>query len=430
MIDVPNTNPPDRPKDRLARGLLLALLRNLRGGVLVFQEGTRVHRCGDEGPLAACIEVRSPRFWGRLVSGGSIAAGEMWVEGMWHSPDLVALIRLLARNLATFDRLERSVGWLTLPLHRLHHLLRPNTRAGSRTNIAAHYDLGNEMYRGFLDQSMQYSCALFPHPEATLDQAQRHKLDVICRRLDLKPGEHLLEIGTGWGGLAIHAARNYGCQVTTTTVSRAQYEYADSWIRQERLQDRITLLMRDYRDLEGQYDKLVSIEMIEAVGHAFLPLFFRQLGRLLRPGGRLLIQAITMPEDRYDRYRRSVDFIQRYIFPGGCLTSVCLMCSLLARETDLRLLRLHDHGPHYARTLNLWRRRFLDLAPELLRRGTDQDFIRLWDFYFAYCEGGFREGTVSVVQLEARRPGSASSPDEEAFPGPAGCGFREAAEEH
>jgi len=425
---------PDSPRgslaslgNRLARRLVLGMLGNLRGGCLLVREGDRTIRCGREPAPCAEIEVRTPLFWSRLLAGGSLAAGETWVEGLWHSPDLVAVVRLLARNLPTLDRLERRLGWLTFPMRRLEHLLRPNSRGGSRTNIAAHYDLGNEMFAAFLDSRLQYSCALFPTPEASLEQAQRHKLDVICRRLDLQPGEHLLEIGTGWGGLAVHAAQEYGCRVTTTTVSQAQFEYARARVQDEGLQDRITVLNQDYRDLRGEYDKLVSIEMIEAVGHAWLPGFFRVLGRLVRPDGRMLLQAITMAEDRYDRYLRGVDFIQRHIFPGGCLPNVSRMCQLLARETDMKLLRVHDHGPHYARTLEIWRERFLALAPELLNQGFTPDFIRLWEFYFAYCEGGFHEGPLSLVHLEARRPGGTSSPGPLFFPGPPGCGFREPA---
>ncbi len=413
--------------DRLARRLVLAMLGNLRGGCLLIREGARTLRCGSELVPSAEIEVRAPLFWSRLLTGGSLAAGETWVEGLWRSPDLVAVVRLLARNLPTLDRLERCLGWLAFPMRRLEHLLRPNSRAGSRTNIAAHYDLGNEMFAAFLDPRLQYSSALFPHPEATLEQAQLHKLEVVCRRLDLHPGEHLLEIGTGWGGLALYAAREHGCRVTTTTVSQAQFEHARSRVRQEGLQNRITVLNQDYRDLRGEFDKLVSIEMIEAVGHAWLPGFFQVLGRLVRPGGRMLLQAITMAEDRYDRYLRGVDFIQRHIFPGGCLPSLSLMCQLLARETDMKLLRVHDHGPHYARTLKIWRERFLALTPDLLGQGFTPDFIRLWEFYFAYCEGGFHEGLLSLVHLEARRPDGTSDPGQLFFPGPPGCGFREPA---
>jgi cyclopropane-fatty-acyl-phospholipid synthase len=394
--------------DKAAKQLLLKLLERLTDGQLLLREGSEHHSLGVTGTdLYAELVVQDPAFYRRLLLGGSIAAGETWVEGLWSSPDPVALVRLLARNQTLLDSLERRLGWLSFPFNKARHWLNRNTLTGSRSNIAAHYDLGNTLYQGFLDSHMQYSSGIYPHPEASLEEAQQAKLRTICERLELGPQDHLLEIGTGWGGLAIYAARHYGCRVTTTTISQAQHDYARAWIDKEGLQDRITLLLEDYRHLQGTYDKLVSIEMIEAVGHAFLPDYFRQLSRLLTPGGRLLIQAITIADQRHGQYLRNVDFIQRYIFPGGCLPSVSQMATLLARETDMQLVRLHDHGQHYARTLAHWCERFLALAPELPTLGYSQDFIRLWHFYFAYCEGGFWERAISLVQLEAAKPGAA-----------------------
>ncbi|WP_439831908.1 class I SAM-dependent methyltransferase [Aeromonas caviae] len=392
--------------DKGAKQLLLKLLARLEQGQLVLHDGSECHRFGKAGcDLHAELVVQDPAFYRRLLLGGSIAAGETWVEGLWTSPEPVALVRLLARNLPLLDALERRLGWLSFPFNKVRHWFNRNTLTGSRANIAAHYDLGNTLYQGFLDDHMQYSSAIYPHPDATLEEGQQAKLYTICERLELGPDDHLLEIGTGWGGLAVYAARHYGCRVTTTTISRAQHDYAKAWIEREGLGDRITLLLEDYRKLEGRYDKLVSIEMIEAVGHAFLPDYFRQLSRLLKPGGRLLIQAITIADQRHAQYLRGVDFIQRYIFPGGCLPCVSQMAGLLARETDMQLVRLHDHGHHYARTLAHWCERFLALAPELPKLGYSQDFIRLWHFYFAYCEGGFWERAISLVQLEAAKPG-------------------------
>ncbi|AWA05569.1 SAM-dependent methyltransferase [Aeromonas hydrophila] len=392
--------------DKGARQLLLNLLGRLEHGQLLLRDGGERHSFGVAGTdLHVELVVQDPAFYHRLLLGGSIAAGETWVEGLWTSPDPVALVRLLARNLPLLDSLERRLGWLSFPFNKVRHWLNRNTLTGSRSNIAAHYDLGNTLYQGFLDSHMQYSSAIYPSAGATLEEGQQAKLRTICERLELGPDDHLLEIGTGWGGLAVYAARHYGCRVTTTTISRAQHDYAKEWIAREGLGDRITLLLEDYRKLEGTYDKLVSIEMIEAVGHAFLPDYFRQLSRLLKPGGRLLIQAITIADQRHAQYLRGVDFIQRYIFPGGCLPSVSQMAGLLARETDMQLVRLHDHGHHYARTLADWCERFLALAPELPALGYSQDFIRLWHFYFAYCEGGFWERTISLVQLEAAKPG-------------------------
>ncbi|PTT49466.1 SAM-dependent methyltransferase [Aeromonas sp. HMWF014] len=392
--------------DKGARQLLLALLGRLEQGQLLLRDGSDRHSFGVAGTdLHAEVVVKDPAFYRRLLLGGSIAAGETWVEGLWTSPDPVALVRLLARNMTLLDSLERRLSWLSFPFNKARHWLNRNTLTGSRSNIAAHYDLGNTLYQGFLDSHMQYSSAIYPGTESTLEEAQEAKLRTICERLELRPDDHLLEIGTGWGGLAIYAARHYGCRVTTTTISQAQHDYAREWIEREGLGDRITLLLEDYRKLEGTFDKLVSIEMIEAVGHAFLPDYFRQLSRLLKPGGRLLIQAITIADQRHAQYLRSVDFIQRYIFPGGCLPSVSQMAGLIARETDMQLVRLHDHGHHYARTLAHWCERFLALAPELPKLGYSQDFIRLWHFYFAYCEGGFWERAISLVQLEAAKPG-------------------------
>ena len=269
--------------DKGARQLLLSLLGRLEQGQLLLRDGNERHSFGVAGTdLHAEVIVQDPAFYRRLLLGGSIAAGETWVEGLWTSPDPVALVRLLARNLTLLDTLERRLGWLSFPFNKVRHWLNRNTLTGSRSNIAAHYDLGNTLYQGFLDSHMQYSSAIYPSAEATLEQGQQAKLRTICERLELRPDDHLLEIGTGWGGLAVYAARHYGCRVTTTTISQAQHDYAKEWIAREGLEDRITLLLEDYRKLEGSFDKLVSIEMIEAVGHAFLPDYFRQLSRLLR----------------------------------------------------------------------------------------------------------------------------------------------------
>ncbi|ATG73318.1 cyclopropane-fatty-acyl-phospholipid synthase [Zobellella denitrificans] len=401
-----------RRLERWARRLAFSLLSGLEGGGLTVLDGEDRFEFGDRhAALQACIRVFDPRFYRRLMTGGSIGAAESWVEGGWHSPDLTALVRLFARNLQVLDRLERRLGWLTAPWQRLRHRRNRNSRSGSRANIAAHYDLGNDMYQLFLDPLMQYSSAVFPAPGASLEQAQEHKLRLICERLELKESDHLLEIGTGWGGLACFAARHYGCRVTTTTLSRAQLEHARARVAREGLAERVTLLLEDYRDLQGRYDKLVSVEMIEAVGHQYLPGYFRTLDRLLKPDGRLLIQAITITDQRYDQYRKSVDFIQRYIFPGGCLPSVSEMCRHLKEQTGMTLTRLHDYGLHYAETLNIWAERFRQAEARLKALGYGQDFQRLWAFYFAYCEGGFREGSIGLVHFEAAKAGARTCPD-------------------
>ncbi|WP_107851983.1 SAM-dependent methyltransferase [Oceanimonas marisflavi] len=394
-----------RRLDRWARSLAFSLLSGLKHAGLTIQDGDDTFFFGEpEAGIQASVRVHDPRCYRRLITGGSIGAAECWVEGGWHSPDLTALTRLFARNMEVLDRLERRLGWLTWPWHRLAHRRNRNSKTGSRANIAAHYDLGNDMYQLFLDPYMQYSSAVFPDVNASLEQAQEHKLRLICERLALKPDDHLLEIGTGWGGLACYAARHYGCRVTTTTLSREQFEHAQARVRQQGLEDRVTLLLKDYRDLSGQYDKLVSVEMIEAVGHEYLPVYFNTLNRLLRPHGRLLIQAITIADQRYEQYRKGVDFIQRYIFPGGCLPSVSEMTRHLREQTDMTLVRLHDYGRDYAETLRIWAERFRRAEPELARLGYGTDFQRLWAYYFAYCEGGFREGTIGLAHFEAVKP--------------------------
>ncbi len=385
--------------DKGARQLLLNLLGRLEHGQLLLRDGGERHSFGVAGTdLHAELVVQDPAFYRRLLLGGSIAAGETWVEGLWTSPDPVALVRLLARNLTLLDSLERRLGWLSFPFNKVRHWLNRNTLTGSRSNIAAHYDLGNTLYQGFLDSHMQYSSAIYPSAEATLEEGQQAKLRTICERLELGPDDHLLEIGTGWGGLAVYAARHYGCRVTTTTISRAQHDYAKEWIAREGLGDRITLLLEDYRKLEGTYDKLVSIEMIEAVGLDFLPGYFRACADRLQPGGRMLLQSIVIADHLYEEARRSVDFIQKYIFPGGALPSVSVIESL-ARQVGLRRSGIDDIGAHYARTLRDWRERFMAQQPAVRTLGFTDEFIRLWEFYFAYCEGGFLERAIGNVQV-------------------------------
>ena len=282
--------------------------------------------------------------------------------------------------------------------------MRRNTLQGSRKNIAAHYDLGNEMFALFLDDTMMYSCAIFEHPQMSLQQASIEKLERVCRKLELQPGDHLLEIGTGWGGLALHAARHYGCRVTTTTISHEQYRMALQRVEQAGLGDRITVLCEDYRNLSGEYDKLVSIEMIEAVGHAYFDTYFEQCSRLLKSDGLMLLQSITIADQRYAAAKRSVDFIQRYIFPGGCLPSVAVLSDSVARNTDMRMLHLEDIGPHYATTLKRWRQRFMARLDSVRALGYPEEFIRMWEYYLCYCEGGFRERAIGTVQVLLGKP--------------------------
>ena len=307
-------------------------------------------------------------------------------------------------NLNMLSRLEKSCGWLLHPYRLVQHRRNRNNRSGAKRNIISHYDLGNDLYETFLDSRMMYSSAIYPDDSSDLEEAAGHKLDIICRKLELKPGDSVIEIGSGWGGFAIHAAAHYGCKVTTTTISEAQYEEAQRRIEAAGLEDRITLLKKDYRDLDGSFDKLVSIEMIEAVGHEFLADYFAKCSCLLKSSGKMLLQAITICDQAYDHYLKGVDFIQRHVFPGGCLVANKVMFDLIARKTDMVVRALEDYGLDYARTLKDWRIAFGRSTDGLELKGYDDRFRRLWNYYLAYCEGGFRERWISVVHLVATKP--------------------------
>ena len=392
--------------DKMAKKLIFSLLANMKDASLTFEEGSELLQLGNVGAdLHGKIIIHNPSCYKKMLLGGSIGAGEAYMQRLWSSPDLTKVIQVLGREQAVLDRLEkRFARFMAIPSW-IYHKARKNTQAGSKKNILAHYDLGNEMYQQFLDKEMLYSSAIYPHQDVDLDQAQLHKLDTICQRLDLKPGETLLEIGTGWGALAIYAAQHYGVHVTTTTISDAQHDHAQARIEALGLTDNITLLKEDYRALTGQYDKLVSIEMIEAVGHEYLASFFATCNKHLKPQGKMLIQAITIADQRYHSYRKGVDFIQRYIFPGGCLPSVSVMADNISNKTDMVITGLHDIGQDYAKTLNHWQQRFDDSLEQVKALGYDDTFIRLWKFYFSYCEGAFLERNISSVHLIAAKPG-------------------------
>jgi cyclopropane-fatty-acyl-phospholipid synthase len=399
--------------DALGKRALLAKLQALRHGCLVLVDGKERHRFGQPSealPEPVVLHVHDSRLYGDVALGGSIGAGEAYMRGYWTSAQLVDVVRLFVLNLDALDGLETGFARLATPLRKAAHALRRNSRAGSRRNIAAHYDLGNEFFRLFLDDTMMYSSAAFDHPAQSLHDAQLARLDRICRRLELQPGDHLLEIGTGWGGLALHAARHFGCRVTTTTISREQWKLARERVQQAGLQDRIEVLCQDYRDLEGQYDKLVSIEMIEAIGHAYYDTYFARCSALLKPDGVMLLQAITIPDQRFERARRSVDFIQRYIFPGSCIPSVAAMTQSIARASDLRVFDLEDIGPHYATTLAHWRENFRANLPRVRALGYDENFIRMWEYYLCYCEGGFAERALGDVLMLLVKPGNRRRP--------------------
>ncbi|MCV4343832.1 SAM-dependent methyltransferase [Pseudomonas capsici] len=394
----------------LRRGVLRQLAK-LRNGQLVVNDGSERHVFGKAGaPIQAEIHVRDSAVWGLVASGGSIGAGEAFIHGYWTTPDLTSVVRVFVSNLDVLDAMEGGIARLTRPMVQGLHWLNRNTRKGSQKNIAAHYDLGNKLFEQFLDPTMMYSAAQFLSENDSLEQAQLNKLERICQKLALKPEDHLLEIGTGWGSMAIYAAQHYGCRVTTTTLSKEQFAYTEQRLVQLGLQDRVTLLLKDYRDLTGQYDKLVSIEMIEAVGHRFLPTYFKQCSHLLKSNGLMLLQAITIREQRYEQARKNVDFIQRYIFPGGALPSVHKMLEIVGGDTDMNLLHMEDFGLHYARTLHLWHENFKQAHSALLDLGYDEYFLRLWEFYLCYCEGGFLERTIGTAQLLLAKPEALRAP--------------------
>jgi len=388
-------------KSSLSKKVVFSLLKKLTDGhIRLIENGQEVSFGNSDANIKATVCVHDQKAYSRILWGGSIGAGEAYVEGLWSSDNLVDVIRLFSRNLATLEKHEQRFGFLLNIVNMFKHRSNRNSKEGSRTNIAAHYDLSNEMYEVFLDKAMQYSSAIFPHETTSLEEAQQHKLKTICESLDLSENDHLLEIGTGWGGLACYAAQNYGCQVTTTTISDAQFDLAQKRINDADLHQKITLLKKDYRDLTGEYSKIVSIEMIEAVGHKFMPTYFGMLDKLLKPGGKSFIQAITMNDQRYDSYVNNVDFIQRNIFPGGHLPSVSVICDLVKNNTNMYMKQLSDYRIDYARTLSAWRATFLANREAIQSLGFSDDFIRLWDYYFCYCEGGFRESAIGLAHIQ------------------------------
>lgn len=391
---------------QFAKQQILKHLAQLKVGNLLLVDGAEKHSFGNGSEISAIIIVHDQRFYGEIAFGGSIGAGEAYMLGYWTADSLTNVIRLMCLNQAVMDTLEGGYQWLTKPLMKVLHWLNSNTTEGSRKNIAAHYDLGNDMFALFLDSTMMYSSAIFNANTPTLRAASELKLKTICDKLDLKPQDHVIEIGTGWGGFAMYAAMNYGCKVTTTTISKQQYEFAKKRVGEAGLSDRITLLLEDYRHLDGTYDKLVSIEMIEAVGHQFYNTYFAKVGALLKPNGMALIQAITIADQRYESAKKSVDFIQRYIFPGSCIPSNTAMLNSVTKSSDLRLFDLEDIGPHYATTLRLWRKNFFDNIAEIRQLGYSEEFIKMWEFYLCYCEGGFAERALGDAHLLLTKPGN------------------------
>ncbi len=392
--------------DAFLRRRLLAQLAPMHDGQLRVRDAFGEVLLGDgHGPLQAMVTIDDPAFYRKVAAQGSVGAGESYIHGDWRCDDLVALVRLLVRNRDLLDGMERgparAAGWLLRGWNRL----RRNSREGSRRNIAAHYDLGNDFFALFLSPDLMYSSALYAQADEPLEVASTRKLDRICQQLHLQPGDRVVEIGTGWGGFAVHAARHYGCHVTTTTISAEQHALAVQRVQDAGLQERVTVLMQDYRDLQGQFDKLVSIEMIEAIGAEFLDIYMGTLQRLLKPDGVALLQAITIEDHRYEQARRSVDYIKRFVFPGSFIPSINAIMAAKTRASDLQLIAQQDFGHSYALTLRAWRQRFLAQRAAVQAQGFDERFCRMWEFYLAYCEGGFLERSIGVSHLLLARPG-------------------------
>jgi cyclopropane-fatty-acyl-phospholipid synthase len=396
--------------DRFLRQRLLERMSGLRHGRLVLKDACGTVELGDPASahpdLQIQLQVLDPEFYRAVARNGSVGAGESYMDGQWRCDDLVGLIQLLLRNRDLLDGLESGLARLGGMAMRAWHTLRRNTRDGSRRNIAAHYDLGNDFFGLFLSNDLMYSSAIWTDPSDTLETASARKLERICRKLDLQPTDRVIEIGTGWGGFALYAATHYGCHVTTTTISREQHALASKRVAAAGMGAHVELLLEDYRDLDGQYDKLVSIEMVEAIGAPYLDVYFEKLGALLKPDGLALLQAITIEDHRYAQALKSVDFIKRHVFPGSFIPSVNALLAAKTRTSDLAPIQLEDFGSSYALTLKAWRERFMAELAQVRAQGFDERFIRLWEFYLAYCEGGFRERSIGVAQLLLAKPGN------------------------
>ncbi len=402
---------------RIGRQLCLKAFTKLTQGQLhIFDRGERL-QFGSHNPttIQGTIHIESDDAWAQLAFGGSLGFAEAYMSKDWETPNLTNVIRVLALNIDELNQAEDAwYASLLTPTQRLYHFLNRNTEKNSKRNIAAHYDIGNELFALFLDPLMMYSSAIYQSTSTLLDQAAAFKCHRIAKKLDLQPNDHLLEIGTGWGSMAIIAARDYGCQVTTTTLSEEQFQYTQKRIQEEGLSDKITLLLQDYRLLHGSFDKVVSIEMIEAVGNQFYDTYFHKISTLLKKDGLALIQGILLPDNRYKRALKRVDFIQKYIFPGSCIPSQIAMQSSISK-TDLSLLHYEDIGQHYARTLADWHKAFNQKEAKIIQLGYNNTFIRMWRYYFSYCEGGFAERAISCGQFLYAKPGNRHSMSETLF---------------
>ncbi len=399
------SSPKERWLDGVARRIVVGALERLTQGRLILVDDDAQSEFGDpRSAHVVRVRIASSECYRRVAFGGTLGAATAYMDGLWRTDDLPALIALVARNEQVHFGLESGWARLAQPVQRLRHWLRRNTRSGSRQNISEHYDLGNDFYRLFLDPTMAYSCGVFESDQDSLEAASVRKFDRLCRKLRLGSEDRLLEIGTGWGGFAIHAAREFGCRVTTTTISDEQFAFATKRIRREGLTSQIEVLQKDYRDLEGRFDKIVSIEMIEAVGDQYYDTFFRTCSHLLEPHGLMALQSITIADQEFERHRREVDFIKRFVFPGSCIPSVTSLLHSVTSSTDMRLFGMEDITRHYVTTLRRWRASFWNNLEAVREQGFSERFIRMWDFYLGYCEGGFSERYLGNVQLVLAKP--------------------------
>jgi cyclopropane-fatty-acyl-phospholipid synthase len=390
--------------NEFSKKLVCGSLKNISKGTLLIIDGNQRHKFYGDDTLNAEIIVNNPRFFTEILLGGSIGASEAYIHKSWASKDVTKVIQLMARNQSTMDSMEGPFKFILAPFLRILHALNRNTLYGSKKNIARHYDLSNKFFSLFLDPSMMYSSAIYPNKTSSINTAAEYKLAVICKKLDLKKTHRVIEIGSGWGGFAIYAAKNYGCHVTTTTISNEQYKYVREKIKRLKLEKNIKVIFKDYRELTGKYDKLVSIEMIEAVGHKFYDSYFQKVSELLNQNGDALIQAITIRDQRYKQAIRSVDFIQKYIFPGSCIPSINAIQDAVTGSGDMVINDVRDIGHHYAKTLGDWREKFTANNKDIIKLGFDEGFLRMWKFYLCYCEGGFLEKSISTIHLHITKP--------------------------
>ena len=406
-----DTKPIELPKnslilDKVARKIILGYFKEIKEGQITVKENSDHMVFGEvtpKFPVKATIEVQNSRMYMDIAAKGLNGSADAFIKGWWTCDNLTNLVRIFTRNRDTANKFESGIANLAIWALKLSHSCRRNNLKESLRNIHAHYDLGNEFFSTFLDDTRMYSCAIFTKPESSLHEASITKIDRICKKLNLSPTDHLLEIGTGWGGFALYAAKNYGCRITSTTISQEQFIFSENLIKKNGLQDQVTILKKDFRELEGQFDKLVSIEMIEAIGHRLYKTFFQKCGQLLKPEGLLAIQAITITDNLFHESKDFIDFIKQYIFPGSCIPSISALCSA-ASSSDIKLFHLEDITPHYARTLKEWRTNFLKNKSRVKNLGFTNPFIRLWLFYLCYCEGGFIERQIGNVQMVFTKP--------------------------